>query len=390
VADHAAGPIKIVRVIARLNIGGPAIHAILLTAGLNGARYQSRLVKGSEAPTEGDMEDLARERGIELVRIPELGREIRWADDVVAFWKIYRLLRRERPHIVHTHTAKAGLLGRLAARLAGVPAVVHTFHGHVFHGYFPPWKTRIFVLIERWLAKRTDRLLAVSDRVRADLLALGIGAPDRVLTVPLGLDLTPFFACGSRRGRLRAELSVPADEALVGIIARLVPIKRHERFLRAAAELARAGVHCRFLVVGDGERRAELETLASTLGVAARVHFLGWRRDLERVYADLDVAVLCSDNEGSPVSLIEAMAAGVAVVATRVGGVPDVVDDGITGLLVAPGDVPALARAIVSLLVDPERRRRMGAAGRERVAETYGADRLVADMDRLYADLVRR
>lgn len=375
---------KIVRIIARLNVGGPAIHVLLLSARLRARGYETILVKGTEAPTEGDMLDFARDLDVRPVVLPQLGREIRWWDDVVAFWKLLALIRRERPDIVHTHTAKAGLLGRLAAWLAGVPLIVHTFHGHVFHGYFSPARTRLFVALERWLARRTHRLVAVSARVRDEVLARGIGRPERFHVVPVGLDLQRFAECDPLRGELRAELRLPPRARVVGIVARLVPIKRHEVFLTAAAAVAGRMPACRFLVVGDGERRQALEGMARALGIADRVLFLGWRRDLERIYAELDVAVLTSANEGSPVSLIEAMASGVPVVGPRVGGIPDVIDDGVTGLIVPPGDAGPVAEAISRLLDDAELRRKMGAAARERALRLYGADRLVGDIAALY------
>ena len=377
---------KIVRIIARLNVGGPAIHVILLSARLRAAGYETILVKGREAPSEGDMLDFARELDVRPVVVPELGREIRWWDDVLAFWKLFVIIRRERPDIVHTHTAKAGLLGRVAAWLAGVPLIVHTFHGHVFHGYFSPSRTRLFVALERWLARRTHRLVAVSERVRGEVLAHGVGRPERFHVVPVGLDLKRFAECDSRRGEARAELGLSPDAPLVGIVARLVPIKRHELFLTAAAAVARRLPACRFLVVGDGERRHMLERLAADLGISDRVLFLGWRRDLERIYTDLDVAVLTSANEGSPVSLIEAMASGVPVIGPRVGGVPDVIDDGATGLVVPPDDASSTADAIVRLLGDLELRRKMGAAARERALRLYAADRLVSDVAALYRE----
>jgi len=376
---------RVVRIIARLNIGGPAIHVILLTAKLRTiSGYETVLVKGTEGAGEGDMLDLAADFGVTPVLVPSLGREIRWWDDLVAFWKILRLIRRERPDIVHTHTAKAGLLGRAAAWLAGVPLIVHTFHGHVFRGYFAPARTRIFIEIERWLARRTHRLVAVSERVRREILALGIGTADRFAVIPLGLDLQRFVECDPSRGALRAELGLGRTVPLVGIVARLVPIKRHDIFLDAVAEVARQHPASRFLIVGDGECRGILESRVDALGLQDRVSFLGWRRDLERIYADLDVAVLTSDNEGSPVSLIEAMASGVAVVGPSVGGVPDVIDAGTTGILVPAGDAAAFADAIATLLTDPERRRKMGAAARERALRLYGVDRLVGDIVALY------
>lgn len=382
--------IRVLRVIARLNVGGPALHATLLTERLNPARYDSLLVAGTEDPQEGNYLRLHGRSVPGLIVLPELGREIRGWPDLRALIRLARLMRAYRPHIVHTHTAKAGTLGRVAARLVGVPVVVHTYHGHVFHGYFSPAKTRLFLAIERWLARRTDCLLTVSEAVRRNLLDLGIDTPERLRVVPLGLDLDRFLVCESFRGQLRAELGIDPGALLVGMVARLVPIKRHECFLRAAAEVARRHLGCQFLLVGDGECRAELERLVGQLTLNGRVRFLGWRQDLERIYADLDLVVLTSANEGSPVSLIEAMASGRPVVATGVGGVPDLVEDGVTGFLVPPEDPSALARAIGALLANPEQRRVFGQAGRERVYPAFSAERLLGDMDRLYTELVSR
>jgi len=379
--------IRLLRVIARLNIGGPALHAVLLTERLDTSRYSSTLVTGSEEATEGNFLELQAKRLDRLEMIPALGRNIRAGQDAVALAQLVRLMRRVRPDIVHTHTAKAGTLGRIAALICRVPTVVHTYHGHVLHGYFSPSTTRFFVAIERWLARRTHRLLAVSERVRQELLAMGIGTPTRFETVPLGLDLDPFLRCESLRGQLRRELAVGPHTPIVGIVARLVPIKAHELFLAAAAEIHRTVPECRFAIVGDGERRRELEELTGRLGLEGRVHFLGWRGDLDRVYVDLDVVALTSRNEGLPVSLIEAMAAARPVVATSVGGVPDLVEDGISGRLAPPGDARALASAIVGLLADPDRARAMGGAGRKRVYPALNADRLLADIDDLYTRL---
>jgi len=251
-----------------------------------------------------------------------------------------------------------------------------------------PLKTKLFLSIERGLARWTDRLLTVSEQVRSDLLAFGVGRPECFTVIPLGLDLDPLLICENLRGQLRAEIGVPAEVPLVGIIARLVPIKRHEWFLEAAARVVQEFPTCQFLLVGDGERRQELQALVDQLRLDGQVHFLGWRYDLARIYADLDLAALTSANEGLPVSLIEAMAAGRPVVSTRVGGVADLVEDGIAGLLVPPDEPTALAEAICTLLSDPQRRQIMGQAGRARVYPAFSATRLLDDMDQLYTELV--
>lgn len=381
--------IRVLRVIARLNIGGPALHTMLLNDRLDPRRYDSRLVVGTEEPGEGNYATFHGMVPERVTVLPALGRAVRGTADIAVFSQLLRLMRRVRPHVVHTHTAKAGTLGRLAARLVGVPIVVHTYHGHVFRGYFPPGRTRVFLAIERFLGRRTDCLLAVSETVRQELLALGVGSPERFRVMPLGLDLDRYLRAEATRGSLRAELGIRPDTPVVAIVARLVPIKAHEVFLRAARLVCAALPSSQFLVVGDGERREALERLTAELGLGANVRFLGWRRDLERVYADTWVVALTSRNEGSPVSLIEAMAAERPVVATRVGGVPDLVEDGVTGCLVPPDDPKALAEALVTLLQNPERRQVLGKAARERVIPAFVAGRLVADMDALYQDLLR-
>lgn len=383
--------IKIVRVIARLNIGGPAIQAIELTARLDPAVFDSMLVAGREAAFEGNMLDLAAARGVRPVILPRLGREISVWNDALVLWKLWRLFRRERPRIVHTHTAKAGMVGRLAARLAGVPVVVHTFHGHVFRGYFGRAKSRFFVRVERILARFTDRIVVLSERQKDDLVSLGIAPPGKFEIVPLGFDLAPFLE--ARGADFRRELGSSGGdggggEALVGIVGRLTAVKDHRMFLRAAVRIVAVRPDVRFVVVGDGELRKKLEAFAAGLGLGGKVIFTGWRRDMPRVYASLDVVALTSLNEGTPVSLIEAMAAGKPAAATDVGGVADVVEDGVTGFLARAGDDAAFAAIVLKLLGDREAAGRMGEAGRRKAAAGFTVDRLTADVACLYLALL--
>jgi glycosyltransferase involved in cell wall biosynthesis len=380
------GRVGVLRVIARLNVGGPAIHATLLTDRINGARFVTTLVAGSEEAGEANYLAL-HGRTMPVLILPDLGREIRPMSDVRTVWRLMQIIRRERPRIVHTHTAKAGALGRIAAILCRVPVVVHTYHGHVLRGYFSPLKTAVYRTIERVLAWRTDRLLTVTARVGQELQALGVGRPEQYRTVPLGFDLAPLLVAERRRGTLRAELQV-GDAPLVGIVARLVPIKAHEVFLAMAARVRQSYPAAVFLIVGDGELRASLEQQAVDLGLAGAVRFLGWRADIDTLYADIDVVALTSRNEGSPVALIEAMAAGAPVVSTEVGGVADVVQHGVTGLLAPMDDDVGLARHVVTLLGDRALGRQMGQRGRALVAATYSADRLVADIEALYEELL--
>ncbi len=385
----ANGKIKILRVIGRLNIGGPAIHVVNLNAGLDPARFESLLVSGIENASEGSMLHYAQSRGVIPIVVREIVTEARLRfRDLKALVKLYRLIRQERPYIVHTHTAKAGLLGRLAARLAGVPVIVHTYHGHVLHGYFSPVKSWLLRHMEGALAHMTDRIIAVSDQVKRDLVAYGVAVPEKILVIPLGLELEPFLRCTVYRGEFRQELGLNNEARMVGIVGRIFPIKNHRLFLDAASYIAAKEPAARFVLVGDGILRPQMERCARDLGIADRVIFTGWRRDLPRIYADLDVLVLSSNNEGTPVSAIEAMAAGCPVVATRVGGLPDLIAEGETGSLVPPGNPQALAATILRLLRDPEAAGRTARTARAVVQERFTLKRLISDTENLYQEIL--
>lgn len=378
---------RVFRIIGRLNIGGPAIHTILLTHLLDREQFDTTLITGIEGPAEGSMRYLAEERGVAPHVIPEMGREISWREDIATLRKLIALMRRHKPDVIHTHTAKAGTLGRIAALLA-LPGrrkrIYHTFHGHVFHGYFSERKSRAFVHIERFLARYTHRIIAVSERTRQELLEYSIAPPEKILFIPNGFDLAPFATCATHRGSLRAELGLPEEALLVGVVARLVPIKGLHEFLEATRCLAEAEPNAHFVLVGDGELRSELEAHADTLDHRNRIHFLGFRSDLPRIYADLDMVVLSSHNEGLPVSLVEAMASGCVVVATDVGGVPDLVRPGETGFL-APAKNPAgLANALLCAFEARDCWPVLTARARESVLARYHINRLVADIERLY------
>lgn len=377
---------RVLRIFSRLNIGGPSLHVIHLSAGLVDLGFKTRLVIGQTDPDEGDFLDLARARGVDLAIVPELGRAIRPGNDLRALARIYRLIRLERPSIVHTHTAKAGALGRLAALLARVPVVVHTYHGHVLSGYFSPAVSLLFRGIEKFLAPSTNVLLTVSESVKDDLVRLGVASADRVRVLPLGLDLNALSG-PLPRGVLREEAGWTNETRLVGIVGRLVPIKDVDNFLDAAALVAAAESDVRFAVVGDGEERMRLETRARQL-LGDRIHFFGWRKDTPSVLGDLDLVVNTSINEGTPVALIEALAAGKSVIATAVGGTPDVLANGGFGGLVAPRSPQETARAILEALRAPESAARRAAEGRTSVLARYTVDRLLQDMAVLYRELL--
>lgn len=388
--------IKILRLITRLNIGGPAIHTILLSHELDKKSYQTILVNGSEGKKEGNMTALAQEKGVKPVLIPDLGREIDLKKDLKALYKIYKLIKDERPDIVHTHTAKAGAIGRIAAWLAGVPTIVHTFHGHVLEGYFGRLKTWIFIIIERMLARLTDKIITLSEGLKKELVNIKIAPSSKISIIPLGLELDRFISPDVRKNRFKMSLGIAPDTLLVGIVGRLVPIKGHRVFLEAACKIMKLKLDAgdkqpvKFIIVGDGELRSELEEYTDRLGIREHVIFTGFRKDLPDIYADTDIVVLSSYNEGTPVSLIEAMTAGVPIVATKVGGVSDFIDDGVTGLLVPAGDADALAAGVIMLLDDPALREQIGENVRKAVYPKYDISNLVKNIDELYNMLLKK
>lgn len=379
------------RIITRLNVGGPARQALLLTRALQHERgYCSELISGLETAEEGSFSPPETN----FTRLPVLKRSL---DPIAGFRTVRtltRLMRERRPHIVHTHMANAGGFGRLAAKRAAVPVVLHTFHGHVLRGYFPSPLNGALAAAERTLAGVTDALISVSSAVRDELLDIGIGRPSQWHVIPVGLDLQQFLDLASppeaeRKHRSRHQLGLPVPGPLIGIVGRLAPIKGHAVFIEAAARIAHSLPEAAFVVAGDGELRRKLETTARK-ELGDRVKFLGWVDDLPALYSALDVVVLTSRNEGTPVALIEAGAAAVPVVATGVGGVPEVVKEGATGLIVPPNDPGATAAAVLTLLENPHRARSMGATARDWVRKEFSADRLIEDLAGLYAELLAR
>ena len=380
------GPIRLIQIIDRLNVGGSARHVLLAARALESRGYRTVLLKGQVEPGEAEMEDVILQTGVAPREVCGLGRAISILQDWRAFAILYRTLRTIHPDVVETHKSKAGVLGRLAAWLAGVPVVAHVFHGHVFHGYFSPWKSRLIVLVERLFAHRTDAIIAVSHQQRRELLGYRIAPPSRLHAVPYGLQLAPYLSCKRTDGGFRGELGFGDSVPLVGTVTRLVPIKGVEVFLRAAQCAAQEVPEARFVVVGDGELREPLEALTRQLGLEGRVCFAGFRRDLVRIYGALDLMVLSSFNEGLPLAIIEAIAAGCYVVASRVGGVSDLIQDGRVGLTVAPGDAEALSNAMVLALREG---RRVSPSERRRAGRLYGIDRMTEDLDLLYRRLLK-
>ena len=386
---------RVVRLITRLNVGGPSIQAMTLSDRLRARGVETLLVHGKLGESEGDMCYLLS-KGVETRYLPALRRQVAPLHDAIAFAQILDILRAVRPQIVHTHMAKAGTLGRLATafynRTAGRLApvrVVHTYHGHVLEGYFGSPAVTLFTRMERHLAAVTDAIVAISPQIRRELLGyFQIGRPAQYHVVPLGFDLTELSAIDDdQRRAARVALDIAPGAHVVTTVGRLTAIKQHQLFLDVSQQVAESNPAALFLIAGDGELRAELQDYARQLGIAERTRFLGWRRDLATIYAATDVFLLTSRNEGTPVALIESLAAGVPGVSTDVGGVGDVVDSDAIGLLAPFGDAPGLARHVQTLLADPARRRAMGARGRAAMAR-YHVDRLVDDVDALYRELI--
>lgn len=386
---------RVVTVITRLNVGGPVTQAGTVADRLTARGYQTVLVHGSLSPGEGDMSylipaDVPREF------VAPLRREVAPVSDLNAVWHVYRALCRHRPDVVHTHTAKAGTVGRLAAIAYNLTAgrrrpagIAHTYHGHVFEGYFGSISTRVFIAIERWLARRSDIIVAIAPTVKHDLVdTFHIAPSERVRVVPLGLDLTPFAEVDdAARVAARQALGISPGRLVVTTAGRLTDIKRHDLFLQMAALITRQRRDVDFLIAGDGELRTSLEAMARDLGLADCVRFLGWRTDLTTIYGASDVFALTSRNEGTPVALMEAMATAVPGVSTDVGGVRDVITGPERGVLVPFGSGEALADPMLALLADPDGRRRMGAAARADVVARFGLDRLLDNTAALYDDL---
>ena len=373
--------LRIMRIIARMNVGGPAVQVSGLMRSFPDNEFDHRLYTGHCAKDEADYLDV-QALDIEAVRIEGLGRALQPGDDARALAQLIREIRFFRPHVIHTHTAKAGVLGRTAAKLSGTRATtVHTFHGHLLHSYFSPAKTKAVVAVERLLARVTDRLVAVGPQVRDDLLAARIGTANQFAVIPPGLVLT-----GSpRKSVAREHLGLPQTEPVVGFIGRLTAIKRPDRFAEVVriVHAKRPDVH--FVVAGSGDQADSLRSATADLPVT----MLGWRGDVETVLAACDAVLLTSDNEGTPLSLIQAGLAGLPVVTSDVGSVSHVVIKGVTGW-VAPPKSEELSLALLDLLANPDEAIRRGKAGKIHTTNMFSLERFVADHEKMYRDLVKR
>ncbi len=394
---------RVLRILNRLIIGGPALNATYLTRYM-APDWETMLVIGGKDDHEQDADHLTQRLGITPVVVPEMKRAINISEDRKAYGKLKKLMQDFRPDVVHTHAAKSGALGRLAAHACKVPVIVHTFHGHVFHSYFSKAKTRFFLETERYLARRSSGIIAISDIQKAELAdTYRICPAEKMTVIPLGLDLDAFGAeKEAKRTSFREQFGFAEDDLVITIVGRIVPVKNHTLFVKMAAQVAAAapGKKLRFLIVGDGDSRPAMEEAFRQTGVSynyfpqqktpAQATCISWSKEVDRVFAASDIVVLTSFNEGTPVSMIEAQAAGKPVVCTNVGGVADIIAEGKAGFIVPSEDAEAFSGAVLKLVEDENLRRTMGIAGRESVLQKFSYQRLVGDMDGYYRRLLAR
>lgn len=391
---------KVLRILNRMAIGGPVLNATYLTKHLS-PDFETLLVVGQREDHEQSASFIAKKLGIDAVTIPQMKRAVNPVNDFVAFQSLRKLIRDFQPDIVHTHASKPGVLGRLAASVQGVPVVVHTFHGHTFNSYFNDVTSNVFINTERFLARRSSAIVAISDTQKKELVSDFKIAPDeKFRVIPLGLDLDRFSEEQPRkRDSFRSEFGLDEDEIAIGIIGRLVPVKNHALFLTAIAHvLANTTKKIKAFIIGDGETRTDLEAKAAVLGISFSTEkdkhhphpliFTSWRSDVDVINAGLDIVTLTSLNEGTPVSLIEAQAANKPIVSTRVGGIGDIVTEGRSALLSDVNDVPGFCRHLLNLVQDDSLRAEMGSNNSYYINRRFGYQRLMRDMSSLYYELL--
>lgn len=387
---------RVLRIHNRLIIGGPAINVTYLTKYM-APEFETMLVIGDKDSHEQDADHLIMNLGLDPVVVPEMKRDISPLNDGYAYQKIKSLIEKFRPDIVHTHAAKSGVIGRLAADACKVPVIVHTFHGHVFHSYFSKFKTNTFIQIERYLARRSTGIIAISDTQKHELGSVyNICEPEKIKIIPLGLDLDKFQQHQDmKRIAFRKQFSLTEEDICIGIIGRVVPVKNHSLFVAAAKRvLDQTSLPVKFIVIGDGDMRQQMEAEFAEAGIDYAYYPLdprpataictSWQTEMDYVLSGLDIVALTSHNEGTPVSLIEAQAAAKPVVSTNVGGVKDVVSDNQTGYITDPGDAETFAEALLKLINSPDKRQYFGQLGRTFVQKHYSYQRLVRDMSDYY------
>ncbi|MDB5251272.1 MAG: hypothetical protein JWP27_441 [Flaviaesturariibacter sp.] len=393
---------RVLRILNRLAVGGPVLNAAYLTKYM-APEFETLFVVGEKEGHEKGADHITDQLNIGYRTIPGMGRSISPAGDFGAYRQVRQLIREFRPDVVHTHAAKPGAIGRLAAAAEGVPVILHTFHGHVFHSYFSPLKTKAFLYAERFLASKSDAIIAISDAQKHELVNdFRIAPAEKFRVVPLGFDLDRFRQDQpTKRQSFRSSFQVADDEIAIGIIGRLVPVKNHALFLHAIHHVVtNSKKKIRAFIIGDGESRAGIEALARELGLAFSTEtsashphplvFTSWRSDIDTINAGLDIICLTSLNEGTPVSLIEAQAADKPIVSTRVGGIGDIVSEGETALLSGVTDRAGFCANLLRLVEDDGLREIMGATSSRFVLQKFSYQRLVSDMSALYRELLSR
>jgi glycosyltransferase involved in cell wall biosynthesis len=390
---------KIIHIITRLDKGGSAETTLQTVSLLDHKKYELFLIRGLSL--ESNMSNMEREsverdlslaeaKSIKVFALPSLVRRLSFKNDLLAFISIYRLIKRIRPHIVHTHTSKAGLLGRLAAFLARVPVIIHTPHGHVFHSYYGPFMTRIFIIAERILSLMTDKIAALTDRERDEHLEQGVASIEKYTIIHSGVMLQQIMNMNIDIETGKKEFGIPQNSNVIGVVGRLVPIKGHKYLVSAAKRIIKEFDNTVFVFVGDGYLESRLEKQAESLGVRKHIIFAGWRKDVIEVLDLFDILVLPSLNEGMGKVLIEGMALGKPIVASRVGGIIDLVKNGDNGILVSPRDSDALGEAILTLIRNKNLAQRLGEYGKANISPEYDTFVMVRQIEEMYENMLSR
>ena len=388
---------KVLRILNRFNIGGPTYNAAYLSKYLS-SDFETKLIGGEKCESEDSSEYILREMGIKPVIIKEMQRKINPRKDLIAYRKIKQIIKEYKPDIVHTHASKAGMLGRLAAINTNVPIIIHTFHGHIFHSYFNAYKTKFFKEIERKLANRSSKIIAISEKQQYELSEVHkIAQKDKFSVIPLGFDLTKFHEnTDYKRTKFRNDYKIADDEIAIAIVGRLAPIKNHSLFLKAIKFVVdNSSKKIRAFIIGDGESRKEIIKKAEMLGLdysfkkeKATINFTSWITDVDCVYAGVDIVTLTSLNEGTPVSLIEAQAANKPVLSTKVGGIENVVISEKTGLLANIDDTFDYSNKLLKLVENNDFRYNLSKQGWQNVKEKYSYESLIRNTENLYNELL--
>ena len=392
---------RVLQIINRFNIGGPTFNAAYLTKYLS-PDFETLLIGGYKDKTEDSSEFIVKSLGIEPIIIPEMHRKINLKNDILAYRKIKKIINDFKPDIVHTHASKAGAIGRFAALSSKVPVIVHTFHGHIFHSYFNSYKSKFFIKIEQQLAKKTKKIIAISETQKYELSEIyKITKPENIEIIHIGMDLAKFQENNkTKRQKFRKDFNIDADEIAIGIVGRLVPIKNHQLFLKAIKSVKENTTKkIRAFIIGDGESRKFIENKAKELNIdfidstktngKSTLTFTSWIKNIDYVYAGLDIVTLTSINEGTPVSLIEAQAANKPIVSTNAGGVENVVIPNITALVSKNGNVADFSQKLLTLVQDEKLRSDLSKKGSNHVKENFNCSHLINKMKKLYYELLQ-